>query len=171
MIIRKATIKDTEKLAELYYEFYSTHKEMGKFWLPNWAPKNAKNFGDFVMAKEVMKHLKDEAIDAVTKYKSTSLFIAEENKQVVGFVSFYIEKNISWFRVKKYGFIDEVCVFKNFRGRGIARKLVDFAENYLKKKGIKYAMLKTSLENKNSRSTWEHLGYKKELYVHVKELK
>ncbi|MEI7719124.1 MAG: GNAT family N-acetyltransferase [archaeon] len=171
MIIRKATIKDTEKLADLYHEFYSTHKNMGKFWLPSWAPKDAKNFGDFVKAKEVKKHLVGEAIDAVTKYKSTFLFVAEENKQVVGFVSFYIEKNISWFRVKKYGFIDECCVLKKFRGKGIARELIEFAESNLKKKGIDYVMLKTSIGNKNSQQTWEHLGYKKELYVQIKELK
>jgi hypothetical protein len=31
MIIRKATLKDAEKLAELYYEFYSAHVDMGNF--------------------------------------------------------------------------------------------------------------------------------------------
>jgi ribosomal protein S18 acetylase RimI-like enzyme len=170
MKIRKATIQDAEKLAELYYEFYSAHEDMGKFWLPHWASKEAKNFKDALKNKNSRKYLLKESIESI-KTKGNLLFIAEEDGEILGHVAFSILKNISWFKVRKYGFIDEVCVFKKFRGKGVAKKLMDFAENYLKKEGIRYAILKTSLENKISQEAWENLGYKKELYIQVKELK
>jgi len=170
MIIRKANIKDAEKLAELYVEFYSAHKKMSKFWLPNWSKDSSKRWEDVLKNKEAKKYLLKESIESI-KDPANLLFIAEENGEILGHVAFSILKNISWFKVKKYGFIDEVCVFTKHRGKGVSKELMNFAENYLKKKGIKYIMLKTSVENKNSQEAWEHLGYKKELFVQIKELK
>lgn len=172
MIIRKPKLSEVERLSELYLQFYSAHNFMGKFWFPKWAPKNVKTYKDFLNSNETKKNLKKDAIDAMTKWKNTYLFVADIDGEIAGYISFYIKKNPNdWYSIKKWGVIDDTCVDTKFRKKGIARKLLVFAENFLKKKGIKYVLLDTRPLNEVAQKTWEALGYKKEVITNMKELK
>jgi ribosomal protein S18 acetylase RimI-like enzyme len=170
MIIRKATPKDAERIAEGYIEMIKTHSSLGKFFLPAWAPKTIKNYSQLIKSKDLKKQAFKDAIETI-KDKNTFTFVAEENGEFLGYSYFFIEENNKWFGVKKYGFLDEVCVLEKFRGQGVASKLLKFSEDFLKKKGIKFIMLKTIIQNYLAQRVWESKGYKKEMFVHVKELK
>jgi len=170
MKIRKANKEDAKRLAELFLDFYVSHSYMGKFWLPDWAPEKIKNLGE-LMNTDAARRKTFEDVLGQLKETGMLIFVAEIDNKIVGYISFSIEKNDPWFKIKKYGFIDNTYTDIMYRRQGIAKKLIEFAENYFRKRGISHIMLKTTLQNEIAQKTWEHFGYKKELYVHLKELK
>jgi len=169
MKIRKATPKDTEKIAEGYIEMIKTHASLGKFFLPKWAYKKVKDYNQLLKLKDLKKHAIEDALETI-KDKNSFTFVAEENGEILGYSYFFVEENNKWFGVRKYGLLDEICVLNKFRERGISSKLLEFSENFLRKKGINYIMLKTTIQNDLAQKIWESKGYKKRLFIHLKEL-
>lgn len=168
MIIRKSKLKDAEEISTLYLEIWKAHSSLGEFWLPNFASDKMKTFGELIKKENIQKKLLKDAKQTI-KDNNSFLFVAEENNKILGYIYFYIEKNISWFKIKKYGFLDEICVSPKYRGKGIAKSLLSFVQKYLKNKGINYILLKTSLDNELAKKTWQAYGFKEQMILWVKK--
>ncbi|MEQ8328426.1 MAG: GNAT family N-acetyltransferase [Parvibaculum sp.] len=57
------------------------------------------------------------------------------------------------------GFIDELHLVERFRGRGLGREVMDFAEKAAKQAGIRYLHLEVELHNKRARRLYDARGY------------
>jgi len=57
------------------------------------------------------------------------------------------------------GEIHEIVVLKEYKGRGIGKKLMEVAENYLKSKGYSIIELWVGEKNHVAKKFYEKLGY------------
>lgn len=62
------------------------------------------------------------------------------------------------FKVRRYGWIMDVCVLPEYRQRGIARKLTEHTLAWLREKGVAFARLSASEQAKQA-GLYEKLGF------------
>lgn len=86
-------------------------------------------------------------------------YVAEENKKIVGFILFNVEKRAEYFRIKKAGYIDLLFIDKKSRGRGISRLLMQKATEVFRKEGIEYLRLSVHSDNP-AHEIWKKLGFR-----------
>ncbi len=79
--------------------------------------------------------------------------VAEENNKVIGYAVGVLEKN-------NVGHIVSIAVSRDYRGRGIGRKLLEELERRLKNKGAKDFKLEVRISNRIAISLYTKLGYK-----------
>jgi GNAT superfamily N-acetyltransferase len=90
---------------------------------------------------------------------ANGLFLAEENGDVVGFVSSWLENNVAW--------IGDLYVTKAARRTGVGRALVGAVTENLRARGATHLLLGANLE---SLSFYEKLGFREESRNLVLEL-
>ena len=135
MKIRKAKKSDLKKISEIFRIEYSKN------------PYNEK-WGSKALTK--------------TKeyYKNNFIYVIESEKEIIGFVIF---STYLWYDNKR-GLIDEIVVSAGYRGKGYGKKLLKFAENFLKKKGIRTLNL-FSLKKSSAFRFYKKQGFKEEDFV------
>ncbi len=98
-----------------------------------------------------------------------STFVAEKNKQIVGYICLG--------GGEKYVLIGDLCVLPEFRKIGIASKLIKRAIQKAIKQGKDYIRVDTHKDNKNSQSLYKKFGFEivgetpRGLYILHKKLK
>lgn len=89
-------------------------------------------------------------------------FIAQENKLPIGRAFLYILYND--LHEEPFGFLEDVFVDKEFRGRGVGRALVEAAVAEAKKEKC-YKLICTSRQTKEELHSWyEKFGFKNHGY-------
>ena len=143
MKIRKATKKDVKNIADLFRR---------EFRKPPYKEKWSE--------KDAVRKIRDY-------FKRSSIFVLETEKEITGFIvasTFLWESGIR-------GFIDEIVVSSKFQREGYGKKLINYAEDYFKKKGIKRVSL-MSAKNSMAFKVYKKLGFKEENFVSMyKKLK
>lgn len=90
---------------------------------------------------------------------SQGFIVAELDGRAVGFVA--CDANwISFFELKKVGEIHEIFVLPEYRGRGVASKLLDSALKYTKERGRDLAELWVGETNEQAKRFYEFKGFK-----------
>jgi ribosomal protein S18 acetylase RimI-like enzyme len=78
----------------------------------------------------------DELMEEI-KQKVGEVFIAIQDSEFAGFVSYSFEYSyLPYDTAKKHALISNICVLPKFRGIGIAQQLLKFAECEVRKKGF-----------------------------------
>lgn len=80
------------------------------------------------------------------------LFTARINGVFAGFCAYY-------FKRKDLGQILFIAIDPIFRGKGYAKKMVQFCLNEIKKKGTPYAMILTRVDNIAAQKAYEGVGF------------
>ena len=94
------------------------------------------------------------------------LFVKESGGEVIGCVVLSLEmdefyKNVSWKDSNhKALYVHRLAVLPKFQGQGIARELMDFAEDYALKNNIQSVRLDTFSQNKRNQKFYLNRGYK-----------
>lgn len=73
--------------------------------------------------------------------------VALDKDKIVAYITFYIKERLPMYKLKRVGHISGLMVNKDYRRLGIAKKLLGFAKDWFKRKGVKYSYLETSSEN------------------------
>ncbi|MGB5499480.1 MAG: GNAT family N-acetyltransferase [Maribacter sp.] len=95
----------------------------------------------------------------------SELFVLEKNCEIIGaiVISSFMDKEyipIQWLTTNtKNAYIHRLSVHPNQQGKGYARKLMDFAENYAKKHNFVSVRLDTFSQNKRNQKFYETRGY------------
>ncbi len=92
-----------------------------------------------------------EGIERFIERNPTTCFVAEENGEIVGAIMVGNDD--------RRGYIYHTAVHPDFRGRGIARNLVECALNELKKLKINKVALVVFERNETGNAFWEKLGF------------
>jgi len=137
MRIRKATIKDIDRIAELCIEYGRYEHELDK----------NQGIGTFDEEKKItLKFFKS---------KEYEWFLLDDNGKVVGFISLAIEKRGK----TKRGLFSTIFIEKEYRGKGWGTKLLNHALDYLKKKGCTSVRSFGYPNNKASADFYRKLGF------------
>ena len=145
MKIRKATVKDIPAMIDLAYKLFITFEKLDKvdildrkYW------KSKKQCDDF---KKLLR-------------KKNNLFlVVESDSKVVGYIGSAIIKNYDIFKIKKKGLINTLYVLPKYRGKGIAKKLVNETLKWFRSKGINHFTLGTHALHKKAILFWRHIGF------------
>lgn len=124
-----ADVADLHPLVEKYREFYKQ-------------PENEKTLGYLKSRLE-----NDEAI----------VFIARENAEAVGFTMLY--PTFSTVSLSAVWLLNDLYVEESHRGKGIASKLMETAENAARDTGATRVFLRTANDNTTAQSLYEGRGY------------
>jgi GNAT superfamily N-acetyltransferase len=88
---------------------------------------------------------------------NTTIFIAEENEEIIGMLTFVIYRIPSGLKA----WIEDVVVDKEYQGKGIGKILVQRAIDYAKELGINKIDLTSSLFRVAANILYPKLGFKK----------
>jgi ribosomal protein S18 acetylase RimI-like enzyme len=69
-----------------------------------------------------------------------------------------------------YGHIPDVFIKEGYRGQGIGKKLLQFAENFLKEKGCDYIELAVRAKNTGAHQLYLELGFEDDLIEMLKKV-
>ena len=143
MIIRKATIEDFEKLKDIKLE----------------SKKDEMKYSDSLKPLSKTIDIYFEYFKAELNKKNSSVFIAEDKKPVgIIIATYFIPLRISKFARK--GYVSNLYVKKNYRSKGIGKKLLNISLKWLKKNKVKYISLEIHLENEKALKFYRNLGFK-----------
>lgn len=92
-----------------------------------------------------------EGIEKFLKRNPATCFVAEENEKIVGVI---MAGNDG-----RRGYIYHIAVLPEFRGKHIAKTLVENAMAALEKEGITKVALVVFEKNKNGNGFWEKIGF------------
>lgn len=142
-MIRRAEEKDLNDIDHLLIQVRATHTEIR---------------GD-LFKKGTKKYTDDELI-AIIKNEATPVFVYEVDGKVIGHAFCVLEQydNEIWVSHKTL-YIDDICVDKNERGKGIASSLVEHVKDYAKKIGCYNITLNVWKGNDNAEKLYSKLGF------------
>src|SRR3989338_10471278 len=96
-------------------------------------------FGYLVNAGEIPSKVGGGIFDEIIRRGDTKIFIAEDNGQILGLVTFYLLPNIrhGW----KRGHIEDFFITKTARAKGVGTFLLKSIKDYCRKNNIKVIKL------------------------------
>ena len=144
--------RDPEKVKELIYE-------LRKF---------ESNFDKELKSPEEITDKLIEWMKRKLTSPNTFLFLAVSDGRPLGYVFGWIEKRSkNYWKTHRYGYICDIFVKEEFRGKGVGKALMEKAENWLREKGIEYINLEVYSKNPFMKF-YENLGYER-LSVRMKK--
>ena len=97
--------------------------------------------------------------------KNNALFVARINSEIVGCIMFSsykddVYKNVKWISEDSNNlYIHRLAVHPRFQKKGIARKMMDYAESFAKSKNYKSIRLDTFSKNQRNNKFYKLRGY------------
>ena len=145
MVIRKAKLTDIDRLSELLYEVHNLHAE-GR---PD------------IFQKGKQKYSKED-LESVLTNSQTPVWVAEEKRKVVGYIFCIYEevKDHTSLTNRKTLYIDDLCVDKEFRQKGIGKSLYNYVKMIAKSNGCYDVTLNVWNLNPGAIAFYEKLGLK-----------
>ncbi|MBL7160230.1 MAG: GNAT family N-acetyltransferase [Candidatus Aenigmarchaeota archaeon] len=143
MEIRKATAGDLEQLALLNQNLVLEHVEIDNYY-------STVDNADSLWREDIEKHLNDP---------ESGLFVAEENKKIIGYIMGSIRERYKIFSARRYAEIWSSFVDKEFRHQGAMKELFSCFREWAKENGVELIELHTDLRNKEVFEAWKSLGF------------
>lgn len=91
------------------------------------------------------------------------LFVAEKNREMVGFLAGRVRSLPPYFGGAQAGFISDVYVADADRGHGVGRRLVLLATRWFQELGVTRVELQVIVNNTPARDFYRQLGWSEEL--------
>ncbi|MFW6040424.1 MAG: N-acetyltransferase family protein [Thermoplasmatota archaeon] len=155
LTIRKMREEDLDELTEMWYSLAKMHEDIMEGYELSENPKNSW--------KKFMKKSFD-------KEKMTT-FVAENNENLIGFVSVVIRRRPPFFEDRDVGMILDLYVKESFRNKGVGGRLVSEAETWIKENKVDVAVLTVAPVNIQAKIFWNARGYSTYLEKKRKELR
>ncbi len=142
-MIRKATKKDTEQVAELYKQLHRHHCEI--------APQK------HIMPREEL--FKSAVFDILSNEGQTVLVFEDEDQVIRGYALVkIIDVKDEMKPPRKVCFIDCFAVAEKARRQGIGTSLFEGVKNFAKENGCNAVQLGVDAENGSARSFYKKMG-------------
>ncbi|MDD4662070.1 MAG: GNAT family N-acetyltransferase [Candidatus Pacebacteria bacterium] len=142
--IRKARIKDLEKIVALSYKSAILHQKLTPYY-------------------KVSKDLKEVLFRSLKKniHSSNScILLAEEDGKMIGYLLAFKIDRLEMFEVKEVGFIADIFIEEGKRRMGVGEKLLKKCYNWFKEKNINFVEINVQILNKEAISFWNKKGFK-----------
>ena len=132
-------------------------KEIAEACAKNMIENNIFQWNDKYPSREIFKE----------DIKNKSLYVSKINQEVVGCIMFSFRKDdvyktVNWITEDEYNlYIHRLAVDPIFQKRGIARKMMDFAEDFAKSNNYRSIRLDTFSQNPRNNKFYKARGYNK----------
>lgn len=150
--IRIATIQDSKEICKMIKKLTEQHLENDDFYKGN-------------------IDIGENNIDGVFSIQSCCIFVAETNKEIIGFIEIWLEDKNFHFFVDEYAYIMHAFVEPEYRNFLILNKLFKAAQAWAVSKGRKYLIADVYEHNQGPMKILEFYGLKKYKTRMVKEIK
>ena len=96
-------------------------------------------------------------IEKITSYEKGNVFVAETNSnEIIGCVNALIDTR---FAGGSFGEIVSLVVNETYRGKGVGKKLIEEATEWLKRKGETKLRIRCNVIRDETHKYYEHLGF------------
>jgi GNAT superfamily N-acetyltransferase len=110
-----------------------------------------------------------EYYENVLKGENSEVFIAEDERyEYVGHL--IVGQTRGTISGLSFGYVYDVFVEEEFRGKGVGKLLLEKAEDYCRKKGHSRIALSVSATNNSAMKLYSRIGYKPERLTMAKEI-
>lgn len=116
---------------------------------------------------EMSKKQEELVVQAVISNKE-NIFVAESGGAKLGYIELGIQDD--YFTDRKQAYVSAIAVSEISEGKGIAKILMNHAEEWAINQGLTQVSLDVFLKNKKAIDVYEHLGFQKEIVKMVKSL-
>lgn len=118
--------------------------------------------------KQWSRHM-EEVFENFAKQENSEIYVAEdENQTFAGYL--FVGESRNLMVGKSSGFIYDIYVNEEFRGKGIGKQLIERAENYCRQRGYTRLSLMVSAHNKPALKLYESTGFQKDQIYMDKEI-
>ena len=140
--IRRARLADLERLSALWMAMMEEQAELDlRFAL---APGARKRWIAYVRGE--------------LRRGSALCLVAEENGIPVGYLLATVHDHPALYAPEPYGFISDCYVVRRLRRQGVGRRLVEQAQEWFRKRGLRVFQLYIAEANLAAISFWEAIG-------------
>lgn len=154
IIIRQYQESDRTNLLEVLIEFgkYIAETDTKKYCRPFSSKEDAGKYLDFLITDN--------------QKREGGILVAEENGKLAGFIQYTLDRHKDdqlyslTHKPGDHGWIGELYIKPQYRGQGIAKKLVEKVEKYFKGKGCISSRINSMAGNELALSVYVKLGYK-----------
>ncbi len=150
IIIKKAGKKDLLNLVNLWNKgLFKYHQKI--------ANKNDKSYDQpkknnwTIWKKFAEKNLRSRKV---------LFLIVYDDKKPIAYCLSVIKKGIPVYKIKEYGLISDLYVEKNYRGKGLGKKLINKSKKFFKKNKLKFMELGVRHNNKSATKVYQKYGFK-----------
>jgi ribosomal protein S18 acetylase RimI-like enzyme len=110
--------------------------------------------------EEWAKHI-EELFEKLFNRETHRIFVAENESHVfLGYL--WVGEGSNMMTGKRHGFIYDIFVEKEFRGKGVGRTLLEKAESFCREKGYSRILLMVSVNNEAAAKLYDKMGFKTE---------
>lgn len=100
----------------------------------------------------------------------TAIFIAEDDQnKALGFI--HLQTGSDYYYSQTHGHISDLIIAPEGEGRGIARALIEAAEQWAVAQGFSWLTLSVFAQNTHAREVYKRLGYGEDIMKYVKAIK
>lgn len=154
MKIRKAELKDLEKIVEFFKKTTEFEQTINKNISLDWV---SEEYFKADIAKEIL--LSDYLY-----------LIAEIEEREIWFISWCIKEKNNWWTYKKISYIDHIFVEENFRWKWIWKKLFEEFEKWSRQKEANLLTIEVLPENIHAIEMYKKLWFSDHLLHFKKEI-
>lgn len=148
--IRKAGLKDMPKIMDMWKEFRdSLHETNSK------EPRLEK----YTLINSKARATWEKIFSGKIRSGRGRVHIAEADGKAVGYSLIFIIKKKPYYMIREMGYVADLYVRKEFRGRGISSMFRDEAIKWFKSKGLKHVSIDTSFMNTHAHGIYERWGF------------
>jgi ribosomal protein S18 acetylase RimI-like enzyme len=151
MQIKTATIDDIEIIVDIWNSFLDEHDGIVTGRNPLLKDMNERRDEACVMYENFLK--------SNVESQDGKVLIAEEGKAIAGYSLGYIKDEIPIFKLRRYGYISDLFVKKEFRGQGVSTRLMDAMIRWFKDKGAQYASIGFYADNHEAHEIYRKWGF------------
>jgi aminoglycoside 6'-N-acetyltransferase I len=111
---------------------------------------------------ELRPDYRDVLARYIDEYQSRSdctIFVAKVHGTLIGFIMGSLWKYLPIYTSEHMGYIPELYVASEFRGRGVGRALIRAMEQWFREQGMEFSRIETICAYERNQSLYEALGY------------
>lgn len=110
-----------------------------------------------------------EGFAKLSKRETDKIFVAEnENHAFLGYL--WVGEGTNMMTGLKHGYIYDIFVKEEFRGKGVGKILVEKAESHCRERGYSRILLMVSVSNESANKLYNRMGFKAEQTYMAKAL-
>jgi len=98
-------------------------------------------------------------ITKMIRSRLASLFVAEEQGKIVGYIHGSLRPMPPIFQVSTFGRLNSAYVLKHYRRQGVGRRLTDALLQWFQTKQIEYVEVNSDIRNSLGIDAWKKYGF------------